>query len=275
MAINLTTLPSNDTDEHCTFTALAGTETVWEIEFSAINGGATQVYIAGTTGFDDYIRLQAEYYDLIRVRLDATNYSFTSDSLTTDDGEFHTYKIVSDGTDISAFVDGSEIGTAITATVPLNGFETFFRNAGSYSACAIGYFKVTENGTLTHHWDASASGGTGSVFTDIVGSNDATLVNFTTDDSQWEGSSPSPTVTLDDSAFEPGEAITGTYANYTSAPTVVTLTDSEDNAISSASEITDLVIDDAAKTYAFTMPDRITTGTGTTLLRGDITVELT
>ena len=38
---------------------------------------------------------------------------------------------------------------------------------------------------------------------------------------------------------------------------------------------TDLVIDDAAKTYAFTMPDRITTGTGTTLLRGDITVELT
>ena len=84
-----------------------------------------------------------------------------------------------------------------------------------------------------------------------------------------------PSATLDDDAFEPGEAITGTYANYDSAPTVVTLTDSEDNTISSASEITDLVIDDAAKTYAFTMPDRITTGTGVTLLRGDITVELT
>jgi len=84
-----------------------------------------------------------------------------------------------------------------------------------------------------------------------------------------------PSVTLDDSAFEPGKAITGTYANYTSAPTVVTLTDSEDNAISSASEITDLVIDDVAGTYAFTMPDRITTGTGTTLLRGPVTLELT
>jgi len=86
---------------------------------------------------------------------------------------------------------------------------------------------------------------------------------------------PEPAATLDDSAFEPGKAITGTYADYASAPTVVTLTDSEANAISSASEITDLVIDDGAGTYAFTMPDRITTGTGTTLLRGDITVELT
>jgi hypothetical protein len=85
----------------------------------------------------------------------------------------------------------------------------------------------------------------------------------------------SPTVNLDDSALEPGKAITGTYANYTSAPTVLTLTDSEGNTVSSASEITDLVIDDSAETYAFTMPDRITTGTGTTLLRGDITVELT
>ena len=84
-----------------------------------------------------------------------------------------------------------------------------------------------------------------------------------------------PSVTLDDSAFEPGKAITGTYADYTSAPTVVTLTDSEANTISSASEITDLVIDDTAKTYAFTMPDRITTGTDTTLLRGSVTLELT
>jgi hypothetical protein len=89
------------------------------------------------------------------------------------------------------------------------------------------------------------------------------------------GATLDPDATLDDAALEPGKAITGTYANYTSAPTVVTLTDSEGNTVSSASEITDLVIDDGAKTYAFTMPDRITTGTGTTLLRGDITVELT
>ena len=89
------------------------------------------------------------------------------------------------------------------------------------------------------------------------------------------GATLDPDATLDDAALEPGKAITGTYANYTSAPTVLTLTDSEGNTVSSASEITDLVIDDGAKTYAFTMPDRITTGTGTTLLRGDITVELT
>ena len=84
------------------------------------------------------------------------------------------------------------------------------------------------------------------------------------------GISLDPTATLDDSEFEPGKAITGTYANYASAPTVVTLTDSAGNTLTPA-----VTINDTAKTFSTAYPARITTGTGTTLLRGAVTVELT
>jgi len=77
-------------------------------------------------------------------------------------------------------------------------------------------------------------------------------------------------VTVDDSAFEPGKAITGTYASYASAPTVVTLTDSAGNTLTPA-----VTINDTAKTFSTAYPARITTGTATTLLRGPVTVELT
>ena len=77
-------------------------------------------------------------------------------------------------------------------------------------------------------------------------------------------------VTLDDSAFEPGKAITGSYANYASAPTVVTLTDSAGNTLTPA-----VTINDTAKTFSTVYPARITTGTGATLLRGAVTLELT
>jgi len=77
-------------------------------------------------------------------------------------------------------------------------------------------------------------------------------------------------VTVDDSAFEPGKAITGTYANFTAAPTVVTLTDSAGNTLTPA-----VTINDNAKTFSTAYPARITTGTGTTLLRGSVTLELT
>ena len=79
-----------------------------------------------------------------------------------------------------------------------------------------------------------------------------------------------PELTLDDAAFEPGKAITGTYANYAAAPTVVTLTDSAGNTLTPA-----VTINDTAKTFSTAYPARITTGSGTTLLRGPVTLELT
>jgi len=154
------------------------------------------------------------------------------------------------------------------------------RNGGAFVATPAGYTAITDSINSVDTSNRGISVATG--FKELTGLTD-TPGDFDNDSNFMyryagtfaiRGASTAPAATLDDSAFEPGEAITGTYANYDGAPTVVTLTDSEDNTISSASEITDLVIDDAAKTYAFTMPDRITTGTGTTLLRGDITLEL-
>lgn len=109
------------------------------------------------------------------------------------------------------------------------------------------------------------------------------VVTYGGDGDQYMGASrlyedvapPGPSASLDDDILEPGKAMTGTYANFASAPTAVTVTDSGGNSISSATEITDLVINDTAKTYGFTVPARRTSGTGKTLLRGPCTVELT
>lgn len=86
---------------------------------------------------------------------------------------------------------------------------------------------------------------------------------------------PGPTATLD-SDLSPGAAITGSYANFPSDPTTLTLTDSQGNSISSAVEITDLVIDTGAETFSFTMPALPTSGSqNSILMENDIQVELT
>lgn len=61
-----------------------------------------------------------------------------------------------------------------------------------------------------------------------------------------ENAGPSVSIT---GPLQPGEVISGSYSDFTSAPTALTLTDSNGNSISSASEITDLVIDDVNKTF--------------------------
>ncbi|WP_290738385.1 hypothetical protein [Haliea sp.] len=44
---------------------------------------------------------------------------------------------------------------------------------------------IKESGVAVNNYDPSASSGTGQILPDTVGSNDGTLVNFPTDDSQW------------------------------------------------------------------------------------------
>lgn len=46
-------------------------------------------------------------------------------------------------------------------------------------------YKVFIADVLVHHWDPSASNGTGNQLLDIVGGNHGTLINFATDGSQW------------------------------------------------------------------------------------------
>ena len=78
------------------------------------------------------------------------------------------------------------------------------------------------------------------------------------------------TVSVNSGIITPGSAIIGIYSGYAVSPTVLELTDSNGNALTPA-----VTIDDTAKTFSATYPARITTGTGTTLLRGPVTLELT
>ena len=76
--------------------------------------------------------------------------------------------------------------------------------------------------------------------------------------------------------LQPGKVISGSYSNFTTAPTALTLTDSNGNSISSAAEITDLVIDDVNKTFTFTMPGLPAAGSSqNSILFGSVTAELT
>ena len=84
---------------------------------------------------------------------------------------------------------------------------------------------------------------------------------------------PLPGVTISGS-LEPGAAISGTFENFAGTPTVLTITDSQGNIISSASEITDLSVDAVNETFTFTMPNLPSSGSAQGLLFGDVTVEL-
>lgn len=104
------------------------------------------------------------------------------------------------------------------------------------------------------------------------------------DDSQWsvyaltEAGAPTPSVSIT-GPLQPGASISGTYSNFAAAPTALTLTDSGDNSISSATEITDLNISDngdGTGSFTFTMPGLPAAGNSqSSLLFGDVTAELT
>ena len=270
----LTTLPSNDTYEHCTFAPISSTATDWEIEFSVINPESGTTFITKrSTNLRDYVRLYvAGSGEQLLLRADNVSHEFLwpKGSTYERDDQLHVYKVTSSSGVLSATLDGVVADSTITATVSFSGHDRFFDiNGSNGSPFALSYFKFTEAGTLVNHWDAASAGGTGSTLPDIVGTSDATLVNFPVDDSQW-GPVLVPSTTLTNGPLEPGKAITGTYANYTAAPTTLTLTDSEGNSITPA-----VTVDDTAKTFAFTMPALAEAVTaGTSLLFGDVTIEL-
>ena len=86
------------------------------------------------------------------------------------------------------FIDGISIGVArnVADFTPDLFFDFGDRATQSFRGACY-YIKISTDGgaTVTHHYDPSATGGTGSVLEDTVGGNDGTLVAFPTDDSQW------------------------------------------------------------------------------------------
>ena len=66
-------------------------------------------------------------------------------------------------------------------------YDAYFQYIGQlgYFSSTLRSLSIEDNGVLIHKYDPSATGGTGSVLKDTVGTNDGALVSFPTDDSQW------------------------------------------------------------------------------------------
>lgn len=94
----------------------------------------------------------------------------------------YTIKFVRTGSTIEAFVDGSSLGTN-TSSNTLTFVQIGMYNNQFHPAMTLHWFKLT-GGTNDRFYDP-ANTSTGSTLPDTTSSQDGTLTNFPTDDSQW------------------------------------------------------------------------------------------
>jgi hypothetical protein len=105
------------------------------------------------------------------------------------DGNVHTYRLEHDaGGAWRAYRDGSLFGSGTfsssTVAAPLIWIGQGNNSSNSFCSMDLEYLEVT-GVTNAQKWNADLSGGTGSTLPTVSGSNQATLINFPTDNSQW------------------------------------------------------------------------------------------
>lgn len=107
------------------------------------------------------------------------------------DGNVHTYRLEHDaGGAWRAYRDGTLFGsgtfTSSTTAAPLIWIGQGNNASNSFCSMDLEYLEVT-GVTNAQKWDANLSGGTGTTLPTTSGTNQATLINFPTDNSQWQG----------------------------------------------------------------------------------------
>jgi hypothetical protein len=125
--------------------------------------------------------------------------------------QLNTFRVDYDGTDLKLYVDNS------LETTESNVGSSFFTasaisETGSRGSFDLYFLKISESGTLIHHFDPSATNGTGTTLEDTVGSNDGTLLSFDgTTNSWWVSYTPSgaKTVTIVEAGPSFTESIAG------------------------------------------------------------------
>lgn len=105
-------------------------------------------------------------------------------------GELHTYRLEHDSNgDWRAYRDGTQISSgnfASSATAaPINRIGQATNGDNSFCSMDLEYIQIT-GVTNADKWDANLSGGTGSTLHSTSGTNNASLINFPTDNSQWQ-----------------------------------------------------------------------------------------
>ena len=118
-----------------------------------------------------------------------------------EEGNNYTIKVVKTSPSLhELFIDGVLVSTLTDDTSGTGGGSNFPRIAGTFGGFRVFnlYSMSLEiNGVLTNNWDPALSNGTGTVLIDSVGSNNGTLTNFPTDDSQWGGTDGSSYLPFD------------------------------------------------------------------------------
>ncbi len=151
-----------------------------EIDF--VYKGASNHVICGGTSFSDYWRIDRDNQFRISIAGSATNLTINTPLVV---GERYTLRLVRTG---SSVVVEDESGVALTPAANFNSNPFVidkigsFHNGSSNLVMDLYGFKAN-NGA--NNYSPSASNGTGQILPDTVVGNDGTLVNFTTDNSQW------------------------------------------------------------------------------------------
>lgn len=129
----------------------------------------------------------------LQLTVGGTNAFFTAGGFGLNDGAFHKYRLEHDaGGAWRAYRDGTLFGSGtytgtLTTTQPLNAIFKRSSATGSVTSANLQfkYLEAVGFGAGSAKWDANLSGGAGSILPTVSGTNNATLVAFPTDNSQW------------------------------------------------------------------------------------------
>lgn len=136
-----------------------------------------------------------------------TNRYQTASNFILNDGAVHTYRLEHDaGGAWRAYRDGSLIEsgtfTLSTTAAPLIWIGQGNNGSNTFISMDLEYVEVTGPANA-QKWDANLSGGAGTTLPTTSGTNQATLINFPTDNSQWISFSSGSTITATVSATMP------------------------------------------------------------------------
>jgi len=140
----------------------------------------------------------------LQLTVGGTNAFFTAGGFGLNDGVFHKYRLEHDaGGAWRVYRDGILFGSgtytgALTTTQPLNAIFKRSSATGSVTSANLRfkYLEAVGFGAGSAKWDADLSGGAGSILPTFSGTNNATLVAFPADDSEWVFYSTGATYTL-------------------------------------------------------------------------------
>lgn len=282
-------LVADGVNDYCTIpntlTGNAGTD-AYTLEFSAAfpTTPASNMFLIGVASGTTSNGFQITTNGRFQVVTAGSNRYFTAPSFILFDSTIRTYRLEHDaGGAWRAYRDGTLFGSGTfsvsTAFAALGLFFRIHPTSTGYIACNLEYLETTGLGNSAR-WEANLSGGTGSTLPTVGGTNNATLINFPTDNSQWQGfgstitatvaaTMPQMTIASSGSAAAPqfDSAVAFSMPQMTAsaiadniAPSIATVAFAMPQMTASASAV---VIPEQVTTVSFTMPQMTVAATAT------------